>query len=283
MHGVACACMVQVLHAWGCVRMHGAGAVCNTPCMHVAVAACMELRVHARCVCCMHGALCACTVWVLRAVQVQGAVQLCMHGVGAAFIGLHVHVRRGCCVQCSCSEQCRCACTAWVLHAWGFVCMHGVGGALQCRCSERCRCACMACVLHAWGFVCMHGVGAACSAGAVSGAGVHARRGCCEHTCMCCRAAAHTEGWGEGMQTAVLFLQQVAAAARCPCASLAARLTRCAIWGGRRGVLRCCRCCRAWGAVPRLCSSAATRLSEGLGAQRRKCGVRLQDLGAGLR
>ena len=178
-------------------------------------------------------------------------MQVCMHGMGAACMGLCVHARCGCCVQC--------------------------------RCSERCKYACMACVLHAWGFVCMHGVGAACSAGAVSGAGVHARCGCCEHTCMCCRAAAHTEGWGEGMQTAVLFLQQVAAAARCPCASLAARLTRCAIWGGRRGVLRCCRCCRAWGAVPRLCSSAATRLSEGLGAQRRKCGVRLQDLGAGLR
>ena len=162
------------------------------------------------------------------------------------------------------------------MHAWCVCCMHGA------------PCACMMWVLSAVQVqlavqVCMHGVGAACSAGAVSGAGVHAWCGCCEHTCMCCRAAAHTGGGGEGMQTAVLFLQQVAAAARCPCASLAARLTRCAIWGGRRGVLRCCRCCRAWGAVPRLCSSAATRLSEGLGAQRRKCGVRLQDLGAGLR
>ena len=174
-----------------------------------------------------------------------------MHGLCAACMGLCVHAWCGCCVQCGYSEWCRCAFRVWMLHAWGFVCMHGVG--------------------------------AACSAGAVSGAGVHAWCGCCEHTCMCCRAAAHTGGGGEGMQTAVLFLQQVAAAARCPCASLAARLTRCAIWGGRRGVLRCCRCCRAWGAVPRLCSSAAMRLSEGLGAQRRKCSVRLQDLGAGLR
>ena len=211
--------------------MHGVGAACSA----VAVS---SAGVHARRGCCMHGALCACMVWVV-------------HYSAGAVSGAGVHARCGCCMQC--------------------------------RCSERCRCACMACVLHAWGFVCMHGVGAACSAGAVSGAGVHARCGCCEHTCMCCRAAAHTEGWGEGMQTAVLFLQQVAAAARCPCASLAARLTRCAIWGGRRGVLRCCRCCRAWGAVPRLCSSAAMRLSEGLGAQRRKCSVRLQDLGAGLR
>ena len=163
------------------------------------------------------------------------------------------------------------------------MCMYGVGAA----CSAV---AVSSAGVHARRGCCMHGALCACmvwvvhySAGAVSGAGVHAWCGCCEHTCMCCRAAAHTGGGGEGMQTAVLFLQQVAAAARCPCASLAARLTRCAIWGGRRGVLRCCRCCRAWGAVPRLCSSAATRLSEGLGAQRRKCGVRLQDLGAGLR